>query len=266
MITPLSQTGTAAVMHGPSDIKSMLQLPTLVSHAVRHVTQVGADMHLSNVWFRKGYANIFTYDCGLKASTGQAYAHVTEERNDNTSFMGLILQKYIPEVARLNQDNWAGNVIEQTSDTCCHGDAVLQPNLQDLHIGVVANESDLTTYFDNYIMNPVISKAMPGSGNQQDGGSSSRCAHHGHASHITCWLALRSADTAIFCTFTLVVLLQNKDNCCSWRGIPPLYDCLEYQAYSAVLIMLKPGKMFRHTIQHSMIETNFRQQHPRHLY
>lgn len=144
---------------------------------------------LSNVLCRKGYANTFTYECGLKASTGQAYVHITEERNDNTSFMGLILQKYIPEVARLNQDNWAGTVIEQTSNSCCSGVAVFELNLQDLHIGVMTNESDLTTYFDNYIMNPVLSKAMPGSSNHQDGGSNSRCAHHGRALHITCWLA-----------------------------------------------------------------------------
>lgn len=133
---------------------------------------------------------MFTYECGLQASTGQAYVHVTEDRNDNTSFMGLILQKYIPEVARLNQDNWAGKVFEQTSNSCCHRAAVLQLNLQVLHIGVVANESDLTTYFDNYIMNPVLLKAMPAFSSHQNGGSNSRCAHHGHALHITCWLAL----------------------------------------------------------------------------
>ena len=63
----------------------------------------------SHVPFRKGYANVFTYECGLKRSTGQAYVHVTEERNeDNVSFMGLILTKYIPNVASLRQDSWQG--------------------------------------------------------------------------------------------------------------------------------------------------------------
>ena len=141
--------------------------------------------------------------------------------------MGLILRKYIPEIVRLNQDNWAGTVIEQTSNSCCHEASVFQLNLQLLHIGVVANESDLTTYFDNYIMNPVLLKAMPGSSSPQNGGSNSRCAimvmlctsHAGwHCQYI------------YICAFTLIVLLQNKDNCCSWRGIPPLHDCLEYQA------------------------------------
>lgn len=58
---------------------------------------------------RKGFANSFTYECGLRQSTGQAYIHVTEERNTgNTSFMGLILHKYIPDVVRLSQNNWEG--------------------------------------------------------------------------------------------------------------------------------------------------------------
>ena len=68
--------------------------------------------HSSVHLFRKGYANTFTYECGLKRSTGQAYVHVTEERNtDNTSFMGLILQKYIPDVDRLRQHDWEGNIV-----------------------------------------------------------------------------------------------------------------------------------------------------------
>ncbi|KAL3145090.1 hypothetical protein ABBQ38_001701 [Trebouxia sp. C0009 RCD-2024] len=97
---------------------------------------------------KKGYVNRFTYECGLRQSTGQAYVHVTEEGNSgNISFMGLILHKYIPDVAKLRQNNWEG---------------------------VVVNETDLTTYFDNYILTPVLSKALLLSNNERDAGSSSR--------------------------------------------------------------------------------------------
>ena len=37
--------------------------------------------------------------------------HVTEDNGgDNVSFMGLILHKYIQDVAALRQDTWQGNV------------------------------------------------------------------------------------------------------------------------------------------------------------
>ena len=68
---------------------------------------------------RKGYANVFTYECGLKRSTGQAYVHVTEDRNENNvSFMGLILQKYIPNAASLRQDTWEGMAYHGLSANC----------------------------------------------------------------------------------------------------------------------------------------------------
>ena len=98
--------------------------------------------------------------------------------------MGLILQKYIPDVARLSQDNWEGTFVERYLLT---GAVVSELSVHDLHIGVVANETDLVTYFDNYIMHPVLSKAMPGSSDQHDTGSTSRCVHNhgGDALHKT---------------------------------------------------------------------------------
>ncbi|DBB03414.1 hypothetical protein WJX82_008235 [Trebouxia sp. C0006] len=90
---------------------------------------------------KKGCANTFTYQCGLKQHTGQAYVHVTEDNGgDNVSFMGLILHKYVKNVAALRQDTWQG---------------------------VVSNEDDLRKFFDNYIMQPVLTKAVPGSEDQQ---------------------------------------------------------------------------------------------------
>ncbi len=60
---------------------------------------------------RKGCANTFTYQCGLKQHTGQAYVHVTEDNGgDNVSFMGLILHKYVQNVAALRQDTWQGTL------------------------------------------------------------------------------------------------------------------------------------------------------------
>ncbi len=38
--------------------------------------------------------------------------------------------------------------------------------------GVVSKEGDLINYFDNYIKQPVLSKAMPGSSDDQPGDNS----------------------------------------------------------------------------------------------
>ena len=46
-----------------------------------------------------------------------------------------------------------------------------------LHAGVLANEGDLVNYFDNYIMQPVLSKALPGSSDPHDDHNSSRLVH-----------------------------------------------------------------------------------------
>lgn len=90
---------------------------------------------------RKGYVNTFTYQCGLKQTTGQAYVHVTEDNgSDNVSFMGLILHKYIKDTAALRQNHWQG---------------------------VISNEGDLTRFFYDYIMQPVLTKALPSSEDQQ---------------------------------------------------------------------------------------------------
>lgn len=97
---------------------------------------------------KKGCANTFTYSCGLKQQTGQAYAHVVEDNGaDNVSFMGLILHKYIPDIAALKQDHWQG---------------------------VVSNEGDLIKYFENYIMQPVLTKAMSRSDEEQQESSNLR--------------------------------------------------------------------------------------------
>lgn len=90
---------------------------------------------------REGYVNTFTMSCGLKQATGQAYVHVSEDNGgDNVSFMGLLLHRYIPDTAALRQEHWQG---------------------------VVNNEEVLTNYFDNYIMQPVLRKAIPSSGGDE---------------------------------------------------------------------------------------------------
>ena len=46
-----------------------------------------------------------------------------------------------------------------------------------LYAGVLANEVDLVNYFDNYIMQPVLFKALPGSSDPQDDHNPSRFVH-----------------------------------------------------------------------------------------
>ena len=52
---------------------------------------------------------MFTFTCGLKQITSQAYVHVEEENNaENVAFMGLNLSKYIQDPALLRQRTWEG--------------------------------------------------------------------------------------------------------------------------------------------------------------
>lgn len=61
------------------------------------------------LYCRPGLANKFTFTCGLKKVTSQAYVHVEEENNaENVAFMGLNLSKYIQDPALLRQHTWEG--------------------------------------------------------------------------------------------------------------------------------------------------------------
>ncbi|KAK9803016.1 hypothetical protein WJX72_000422 [[Myrmecia] bisecta] len=79
---------------------------------------------------RPGYRNVFVLHCSLQTTSGKMFVHGSEQSDQrNISYMGLNLQKYIPDLAACTGASWAGVVQNQDAMTSQFRDHILQPLL-----------------------------------------------------------------------------------------------------------------------------------------
>ena len=58
---------------------------------------------------RPGYASVFTLHCSLQAASGKMFVHAREaDSPSNMRYMGLLVDKYVPDLARCRSSAWTG--------------------------------------------------------------------------------------------------------------------------------------------------------------
>ena len=58
---------------------------------------------------RPGYASVFTLHCSLQPASSKMFVHAREaDAPSNMKYMGLIVDKYVPDLGRCKQSTWAG--------------------------------------------------------------------------------------------------------------------------------------------------------------
>ncbi|KAK9917606.1 hypothetical protein WJX75_006379 [Coccomyxa subellipsoidea] len=79
-----------------------------------------ADWHgkFTNEWVfdyrRPGYASAFALHCSLQAASGKMFVHAREaDSPTNMRYMGLLVDKYVPDPGMAKGSSWAGVVVEQ---------------------------------------------------------------------------------------------------------------------------------------------------------
>ena len=58
---------------------------------------------------RKGFLSVFTIHCSLQSASGRMFLHAREQDNpSNMRYMGLTVNKYIPDVKQAQSESWEG--------------------------------------------------------------------------------------------------------------------------------------------------------------
>ena len=80
------------------------------------------DTKLSAECTRKGYLSVFTIHCSLQAASGRMFLHAREQDNpSNIRYMGLTVNKYIPDVKQAKSESWEGAIrtlLDQATGNC----------------------------------------------------------------------------------------------------------------------------------------------------